>query len=383
LGDGRDDPLAEVTSPHLDAGLSRAQLFAYARDLRGALAATRRTAEELERTHLQTVAALAAAVDARDAITGGHVHRVANYGAILAAHLAPELRDDPQLVYGFLLHDIGKIATPDAILNKPGPLDDEERAVMRRHVPDGVRFVASVGFLRPALDIIATHHEHVDGSGYPRGLRGEEIPIGARMFIVCDAFDALTHDRPYRGAVSPDEALSELHRCRGRQFDGDVVDAFERCLPDLLAVPDRPELPAVRRRTSTPAPAIDPGLHTAVFDAIDRAIVVLSPGGAVQEANERFLRLLGLRHAPIGVPISDVVARADGLLVDVEAAAAVLRPLEQDLLEGQRSGTLRARDGRGLPWRSQLLRDRHGVVLGRVLVIDTGAPADPAAPDAS
>lgn len=360
--------------PWLDDGLSRQQLFAYAQDLRAALDASRRATEELERTHIETVAALAAAVDARDSITGGHVHRVANYGAILAQELAPDLRRDPQLVYGFLLHDIGKIATPDHVLNKPGPLDAGEVEIMRRHVPDGVRFIDSVGFLRPALDIVATHHEHVDGSGYPRGLRGDEIPIGARMFIVCDAFDAMTHDRPYREGMSVDEAVAELHRRRGTQFDGDVVDAFERCLPAVLAVPARPEIPPVQPRAPRRRSRTDVALRTAVFDAIDDPVAVLSPGGAVEECNEAFRRLLGLDQTPVGVPVSEVVRRATGSLLETETAAAAIRPLEHDLLDGQRRGTLRMVDGEVLPWRSRLLRDGQGGVLGRMISV---TPPDP------
>ena len=156
------------------------------------------------------MAALAAAVDVRDEVTGGHVYRVANYGALLAEDLAPELRDDPQLVYGFLLHDIGKLAVPDAVLGKEGPLTTDERTVMRSHVEHGIRFIKGVSFLRPALNIIATHHENYDGSGYPRGLGSGAIPLAARMFSVCDTFDAMIHDRPYRRALDPEEAVAEL-----------------------------------------------------------------------------------------------------------------------------------------------------------------------------
>lgn len=374
------DDLATTERPHLDPGLSRTQLFSYARDLRAALDDSRRTAEELTRTHLETVAALAAAVDARDSITGGHVHRVANYGVILAGEMAPELRHDPQLVYGFLLHDIGKIATPDAILNKPGPLDPAEVEIMRRHVPDGVRFVGSVGFLRPALDIVGTHHEHVDGSGYPRGLRGEEIPIGARMFIVCDAFDAMAHDRPYRRALSTGQALAEMRRRRGSQFDPDVIDAFERRIDDILAVPSRPAIPPVRPKAPRRRSRADVALRTAVFDAIDDPVAVLAPGGAVEEANEAFCQLLGLEQAPVGVPISEVIRRATGSLLETAGAAAAVRPLEHDLLDGQRRGSLRTLDGRTLTWRSRLLRDDQGGVLGRMLAIrtdDAGLPDRP------
>src|SRR2546421_39461 len=124
------------------------------------------------------------------------------------------------------LHDVGKLAIPDSILNKPGPLDQEEWAFMRRHTLIGERIVASAVSLREAAPIVRATHERWDGAGYPDGVGGEQIPLAARIIAVCDAFDAMVTTRPYRIGMSPEDALAELRRCAGTQFDPAVVDAF-------------------------------------------------------------------------------------------------------------------------------------------------------------
>ncbi|MDQ4130880.1 MAG: HD domain-containing protein, partial [Actinomycetota bacterium] len=255
----------QLGEPHV--GL-RDQLLAYARDLRAALVESRAATEELSRTQLETVAALAAAIDVRDEVTGGHVYRVANYGLVLAEQLAPPLANDPQLVYGFLLHDIGKLGVPDRVLLKQGPLDADERALMRAHVEHGVRFVEQVTFLRPALEVVATHHEAWDGSGYPRGLKGAEIPFVTRLFSVCDAFDAMVHDRPYRKAMPPEAALEELRRGSGTQFDPRVVEGFEECADRVISVGERPNLDVTPRASRRRRRGLD---HegSLVFDAME------------------------------------------------------------------------------------------------------------------
>jgi PAS domain-containing protein len=364
-----------------DAGIDQRQVLAYARDLRSALERSREITRELSQTHIETVAALAAAVDVRDEVTGGHVYRVANYGTLLADELSPELRDDPQLIYGFLLHDIGKLAVPDAVLCKPGPLDEGERQVMRAHVEHGIRFVKGVGFLRPALTIIATHHEHYDGSGYPQGLRASEIPLAARMFLVCDAFDAMVHDRPYRRAVTPEQALEELQRYRGTQFDPDVVEAVERTLDRWLAVDDRPPVPdlsagaatAQRRRWSEVA-------ARQVFDVIGQPMVLLSPEGRLQDANQRFLDLCQLLDPPVGMLLHEAIERAPGAASRHDGDG--WRQLERDMFRGRREGTFSTTDGRRLRWFSNVIHDDAGAVAGRVLVIDDHAGAAPSLSDA-
>jgi HD-GYP domain-containing protein (c-di-GMP phosphodiesterase class II) len=124
------------------------------------------------------------------------------------------------------LHDVGKVAIPDAILNKPGPLDDDEWAFMRRHTLIGERIVAAAPALGQVARLVRSSHERWDGEGYPDGTAGEDIPLGARVIAVCDAYDAIVSDRPYRAARSAEEALDELHRCAGTHFDPAVVAAF-------------------------------------------------------------------------------------------------------------------------------------------------------------
>jgi PAS domain-containing protein len=366
-------PSTSVASagPPTSQATSQAQVLAYAHDLRRALQRSRAATEDLARTHLETVAALAAAVDVRDEVTGGHVYRVANYGAVLARDLAPELVDDPQLVYGFLLHDIGKLAIPDAVLMKEGPLDEEEQRIMRSHVEHGIRFVKGVSFLRPALNIIATHHEHVDGSGYPRGLQRDEIPLAARMFIVCDALDAMLHDRPYRRALPPGRALAELERHAGRQFDPDVIEAVGRNLAELTGVEDRPPIPSLstaaesgrRRRDADHAGRL-------VFESVDQAMVLLAPDGAVVDANPRFLDLFRLVQAPVGMLLHELVDRSLVGVGDRAGARTQWQQLERDLFHGRREGGFIDVDGRHLRWFSNVIRGDGDAVIGRVLVVD-------------
>lgn len=174
-----------------------------------------------------TVEALAAALELRDDETGGHARRVTRYALELTRAVDPELAREPELRYGFLLHDIGKIGIPDAILLKPGPLDAEERERLQEHITLGEELVSGIPFLSGAArDVIAFHHERWDGHGYVRGLREQEIPLVARIFAVADSFDAMTSDRPYRSALPVNEALAEISRMAGAQFDAVVVEAF-------------------------------------------------------------------------------------------------------------------------------------------------------------
>jgi putative nucleotidyltransferase with HDIG domain len=132
----------------------------------------------------------------------------------------------PQIARAAFLHDIGKMAIPDMILRKPGPLTPEERDIMRTHCEIGYNMVTRIPFLREAAEIVLSHQEYFDGTGYPRGLRGEQIPLGARIFAVADALDAMISDRPYRKALSISYAQEEIQRCSGTQFDPKVVDVF-------------------------------------------------------------------------------------------------------------------------------------------------------------
>jgi HD-GYP domain-containing protein (c-di-GMP phosphodiesterase class II) len=182
---------------------------------------------DLEQAHEVTVTALAAALELRDDETGGHAQRVTALALELAHAVAPELAADPELRYGFLLHDIGKIGIPDAILLKPMQLTPAEKRQMEFHTTLGEQLISSVPHLQGvAREVIAFHHERWDGTGYPWGLAGEAIPLAARIFAVADAFDAISNDRPYQRASSVDAALEKIEANAGTQFDPGLIGAF-------------------------------------------------------------------------------------------------------------------------------------------------------------
>ncbi len=171
--------------------------------------------------------ALVAALDVREHETGLHSKRVACHTLVLARRFTDSEEQLRQIYWGALLHDIGKIGIPDAILLKQGSLTDAEWAVMRTHPEKGHIILKAVPFMQEAAEIVLTHEERYDGRGYPRGLQGEQIPLGARIFAVIDALDAVTTDRPYRPAASFDAARAEVGRGAGSQFDPRAVEAFE------------------------------------------------------------------------------------------------------------------------------------------------------------
>lgn len=207
------------------------QLERYASDLRDTFKAERARTDELRASYVATVRALTNAVEARDAYTGKHAERVAAYGLELTRQIDPALASDPQVEFGFLLHDVGKVAISDGILHKPEPLRPEERTLMRRHAVIGYEIVCDIPFLKDAALIVRHHHERWDGAGYPDRLAGEEIPFAARIFAVVDALDAMTTDRPYSPKVPVDQARSEIAAKSGSQFDPRVVEALGK-LPD-------------------------------------------------------------------------------------------------------------------------------------------------------
>jgi ribonuclease P protein subunit RPR2 len=218
---------AALAQKVLELERSHAQLLAFASDL-GELN------HRLKETYRQTLEALARAVDQRDGMTGGHCVRVAEYSRILGERiLGPRMQQLQVLEYGALLHDVGKIAIPDAILQKNGPLTDEEWLLMRQHPMLGWEILHGIAFLTESLPIVRHHHERFDGAGYPAGLSADAIPIGARIFSVADAFDAMTADRHYRRALSLDEAMHELRRHAGTQFDPEVVAILEEMAETL------------------------------------------------------------------------------------------------------------------------------------------------------
>jgi response regulator RpfG family c-di-GMP phosphodiesterase len=199
------------------------------------------TLKEVEETYRETLEALGSALDTRDVGTQTHSRRVHGYVLIIArAYGLPE-REVKDIEHGVLLHDIGKIGIPDAILLKPGPLTEEEWKIMRTHPELGRKLIDRIPFLRGAASIVYHHHERWDGSGYPSGLKGEAIPLGARVFTVVDAFDAMTVDRPYSKAISFEAAKAEIRRCVGAHFDPTVAETF-------LSIPEE-VLEEVRRRS--------------------------------------------------------------------------------------------------------------------------------------
>ena len=189
--------------------------------------------EELEETQLSTLQALAAAVEARDPYTRGHCERVTQYALTIAEALAFSDEDLEILERAAILHDIGKVAVPDSILRKNGRFDEDDWIEVRKHPQVGQTMLAHLKFLGPSLPLIRHHHERYDGSGYPDGLGGEGIPLGARILAVADAFDAMTSDRPYREAFALSDAVGELERCAGSQFDPEIAEVFLDALSSL------------------------------------------------------------------------------------------------------------------------------------------------------
>jgi putative two-component system response regulator len=213
------------------------QLLLYARDLRHLLEIERGQRSLVQQAYLETVSALASALETKDTGTRAHSQRVQRYATVLAKAVEPDLLDDPSTVYGFLLHDVGKIGIPDDVLRKPDPLTDAELRLMRTHTVLGEQMLGGVAFLQgEGLRIVRSHHERWDGVGYPDSLSGTDIPIGARIFAVADALDAMTSDRPYRKALSWKAAGDEIIEQAGRQFDPEVVTRFAAYEPELRAV---------------------------------------------------------------------------------------------------------------------------------------------------
>jgi putative nucleotidyltransferase with HDIG domain len=198
--------------------------------------------------YMSTVSALSTAIEAKDGVTSDHVHRVRAYAMGLARALDVT---DPQMLQAIeaaaLLHDTGKLAIPEHILNKPGKLTPSELETMQSHVNVGADILSAIDFPYPVVPIVRAHHENWDGTGYPDRLRGEQIPIGARILSVVDCFDALTSDRPYRPAMTEAAAIEILVERRGTMYDPLVVDAFQRVFTDIEIPAPEPQLQAVTR----------------------------------------------------------------------------------------------------------------------------------------
>ena len=198
----------------------------------------KRLTDQLEHTE-GVIFMLAAAVEAKDAYTEGHLRRLRTYSEHLALAYGLSPAEVRAVRYGGVLHDIGKIGVDEAIIRKPGPLTPEETAQMRRHPEIGAQIISQMRFARDVAPIISGHHEYWDGSGYPLGLKGEEIPIGARIITIVDAYDAMTTDRPYRAALSDEEAIRRLQAGRGTQFDPDLLEVFLELIKTGKLLPEQ------------------------------------------------------------------------------------------------------------------------------------------------
>ena len=248
----RMESLLEVVQRGVSYGSSARRDTTYRTSLRSLVKARTSLLQEalldLERSYDTTLEALGDALDLKDSETEGHSRRVTAYTIALAHAIGVDPADIKTIKHGAFLHDIGKMAIPDAILLKPGRLDAAEQEIMRTHCFAGYQIVRKIPFLRDAAEIVHSHQEHFNGGGYPRRLRGEQIPIGARIFAVADTLDAITSDRPYRKGSTFAAARNEIARCSGTQFDPRVVNTF-------LAMP--PEVWEELRSTitGTPAPA--------------------------------------------------------------------------------------------------------------------------------
>jgi putative nucleotidyltransferase with HDIG domain len=182
--------------------------------------------DQLEQSYDDTLEALGSALDLKDAETEGHCQRVTAFCISIAKSMPVPDTYLPIMARAAFLHDIGKMAIPDGILRKPGPLNDDEKKIMRTHCEIGYNMLIRIPFLRDAAEIVLAHQEFYDGSGYPRGLKGDQIPLGARIFTIADSLDAMISDRPYRRALPMSHAREEIKRCSGTQFDPEVVQVF-------------------------------------------------------------------------------------------------------------------------------------------------------------
>lgn len=264
----------------------------------------------IELTYDETLRALGAALDLRDMETAGHSERVTRYSLLIARAMNSSQEELLQITRGAYLHDIGKIGIPDSILRKEGKLTPQEMDVMRTHVRIGYELVRRIAFLMPAAEIILSHHECYDGSGYPLGLRERQIPRGARIFALADALDAITSDRPYRAAQPLNSAREEIARGAGTKFDPEAAEAF-------LSLPDhalRGTLLEERRRSACLP------LRTLVSCRSKRGDFLLTS----YDLSETGISLTGLRRAGVGdeLDLEFALPQAPGTL---RARARVVR----------------------------------------------------------
>jgi methanogenic corrinoid protein MtbC1 len=294
-------------------GLGERGMAALEREVETSTSELKRAMSELEIAQAETVQRLSMAVEFRDEDTGAHIERIGRFSVLLAEHIGMDAEFCERLRHAAPLHDVGKVAIPDAILLKPGPLTPEERAIVETHAEEGHRLVrgSSSSILDMAATIALSHQEKWDGSGYPRGLKGEAIPIEGRVVAVADVFDALTSDRVYRKAFSVDEAIQMMREQRGRHFDPVLLDAFMEVLgrsgPDARDELRRDPAALVESTLETFATALERGdpemaegaiasaiedgisattLHAEVIGPALRRLDVLSSAGELSAATE-------------------------------------------------------------------------------------------------
>ncbi len=287
--------------------------------------------QSLQDAYLSTVRALAAAIDAKDPYTRGHSERVATYALLIGERIGLSAEQRDALEMASYLHDIGKIGIPEDILLKPGKLSDEEMGQMRHHPLIGANILKPVSFPWPILPVVRHHHEHYDGRGYPAGLRGEEIPLLARILTVADSYEAMTSDRPYRRGRSTQEAIVELRRCAGSQFDPELVDAFIQVLESVAEEAGPSGLPAA---DDGAAPEQSEAALSAVCDGVMAALRRLGgprlAANVERDANARLeecgmpfvLRSGHLTASVDGKPSIDAVSRALAIVLTVVRQAA-------------------------------------------------------------
>lgn len=225
---------AQLASHADEVETLRAQLLSYAQDLNREYQLVRQRTGEIEQLLVATVGALANSIEARDPYTRGHTDRVSRVALAFCSRLGWKREQLSIARMGALLHDIGKIGVPDAILRKPGRLSSSEYEQMKQHPKIGAQILQGIEALVPAIPFVLSHHERWDGKGYPEGLAGREIPIEGRILAVVDAFDAMTSARVYRAPMAMEAALAEIVRCAGTQFDPELVPEFVRLYEDGL-----------------------------------------------------------------------------------------------------------------------------------------------------
>ncbi len=199
---------------------------------------------QLNQVYTHTIQALAAAIDAKDPYTKGHSERVTNYAVAVAKQMNLSEKDVQNIFYAAILHDIGKIGIDESILKKPGPLTTSEFKEIKKHTEIGATILASIPFLEEVVPIVLHHHEYYNGEGYPKGLYQQEIPIGARIISIVDAFDAITTDRPYRNGYNRLRALDDLARGTGKQFDPRIVAIFSKMVEEGDLYPESSDVVA-------------------------------------------------------------------------------------------------------------------------------------------